>query len=297
MDQQHAGYVFITGSSTGIGRACALYLAKKGFSILAGVRRDADAASLCEAAIAAGDGENLQTLQIDVTDSNSIHAAASRVSEIVGGEGLHGLINNAGVGVGGPVEFVTVDQWRKQFEVNVFGQIAVTQVMLPLLRQHVTRHGKGAARIVMIGSIAGRLAQAIMGPYCASKFAVEAISDTLRLELRGQGIGVSLIEPGAIKSEIWRKADETIAQTPPDAPARKDYGVLIDAISHMARKSEAGAPPAVLVAKAVERCLLRERAPTRIIVGRDAKLTAMVKRLLPDRMMDAVLMRVLGIPK
>jgi NAD(P)-dependent dehydrogenase (short-subunit alcohol dehydrogenase family) len=293
MDQGNSGHVLITGSSTGIGRACALHLARKGYSVLAGVRRETDAASL----LAAAAGDPLQPILIDVADADSIAAACVRIAEITGNFGLRGLVNNAGIGVLGPVEFVEIDGWRKQFEVNLFGQIAVTQAMLPLLRRHVAARGAGAARIINIGSIAGRIGQPILGPYCASKHAMEALSDVLRLELAGQGVQVSLLEPGAIKSEIWRKGEETASGVPADAPARQNYGQLIDAIARIAKKSAANAPPAELVATVVERCLTSRRAPSRVVIGRDAKVAAILRRFLPDHWFDAIFLRAIGIGK
>ncbi len=272
-----------------------MYLARQGYTVLAGVRKDADGEVLSQAARAAGTGGNLQPILIDVADAESIRLAAVKVAELSGAQGLCGLINNAGIVVVGPVEFVELNEWRRQFEVNVFGQIAVTQTMLPLLRQHVSQRGAGSARIVTIGSIAGRITQPILAPYCASKHAIEAINDAMRFELRSQGIEVSLIEPGAIKSEIWRKAEETAASAPTDSPARKLYGKVIDAISETAKKSASNAISADRVAEAVHRCLTRRRPPTRIVIGRDARAAAVLKRLVPDRWLDAILTRVFGL--
>jgi NAD(P)-dependent dehydrogenase (short-subunit alcohol dehydrogenase family) len=278
-------HVLITGCSSGIGRACASHLAARGFSVLAGVRNETDAAGFPGQAAIRG-------IVLDVTIPQTIAAAVQTVNEVAGESGLAGLVNNAGIGVVGPVEFVPPEEWRRQMEVNLIGQIAMTQAMLPMLRRHAQQYGTG--RIVMIGSIAGRISQPIMGPYCASKRALAAVSDVLRLELRAQGIQTSLIEPGAIQSEIWRKGLESAAGIAPDSPSRRQYGALIDGIAAAASNAATGAVPALRVARAVERCLTRRRAPTRILVGRDAKIGAALKAWLPDRWFDALLRRVMG---
>jgi NAD(P)-dependent dehydrogenase (short-subunit alcohol dehydrogenase family) len=175
-----------------------------------------------------------------------------------------------------------MDDWRKQFEVNVFGHVAVTQAMLPLVRKYVSSNGYGSGRIVFIGSISGRVSMPIMAPYCASKHAIAAIAGSLRMELAGQGIYVSLIEPGAVQSDIWRKADEFVASIPPDSPARVNYGPLIDAVLVTAQNSAAGAIPAEAVAKVVERCLTADKPPKRKLVGRDAMMAGIARRLLPE---------------
>lgn len=226
-------HVLVTGCSTGIGRACAVYLAERGFCVLAGVRRPSDGRQL-EAA-----SKNLRGIQLDIADGASISAAAREIAEITGESGLAGLVNNAGIGVYGPVEFVPVEDWRRQFEVNVFGHVGVTQALLPMLRRHVAAHGHGSGRIVFIGSITGRVTIPTLGPYSASKHAIAAVAAALRMELRDQGIFVSLLEPGAIQSEIWPKGTKPWQ---PLAPTRR-FG------SSMAGRStrwcaRAGNPPA-----------------------------------------------------
>src|ERR1700730_7250159 len=198
--------VVVTGASTGIGRATALHLDRLGFRVFAGVRREADAEELKKAAT-----QRLSTLLIDVTDGDGVRAAAERVEQ-ESPEGLAGLVNNAGIAVGGPLEFVPIDAVRYQFEVNVIGMVAVTQALLPSLR-------KGHGRIVNIGSVGGRTAAPFVGPYAASKHAVEAFTESLRQELRPWGIWVAVIEPGAIATPIWEKgkqgADQLVEILPP----------------------------------------------------------------------------------
>jgi NAD(P)-dependent dehydrogenase (short-subunit alcohol dehydrogenase family) len=283
-------FVLITGSSTGIGKACALHLAKNGFTAIAAVRREEDAKSLELAA-----GTNLRPIQLDIADANSISAAASKIAEITGDSGLAGIVNNAGISVPGPVEFIPMDGWRKQFEVNVFGQIAVTQALLPLLRKHVAASGKGSARIIFIGSIAGRITMPILGAYSASKHALAAISGALRMELLDQGIHVCLIEPGAIQSEIWRKGDEFASSIPPDDPARELYGKHIDAVIQTSRESAAGAIPADRVARLVEICMTASNPPPRKVVGRDAFFAAALRRILPEKLFYKILLKTLKI--
>ncbi len=197
----------VTGASTGIGRACALHLANGGHRVFAGVRSEADAEGL------RNDGSDLlEPVQLDVTRADHI----DELVEVIASETdcLFGLVNNAGVARGGPVEYLPVDEWRDQFEVNVVGQVAVTRAMLPLLR-------RGRGRIVFMGSISGKVATMMMAPYDASKFAVEAIGESLRAELRPFGIRVSVIEPGAVKTGIWDKGRKTADRLERDLPAKR----------------------------------------------------------------------------
>jgi NAD(P)-dependent dehydrogenase (short-subunit alcohol dehydrogenase family) len=278
-------HVFITGSSSGIGRACALHLAGLGWTVHAGVRKEADGASLVREG-----GQNIGPVSIDVAEESSIGAAAEEIGLRVGGDGLAALVNNAGVSVNGPVELIPMDGWRRQFEVNVFGQVAVTRAMLPHLRAHAAR--EGWARIVMMSSIAGRVGQAVLGPYCASKHALEAVSDALRYELTPQRIQVSIIEPGAIKSEIWKKGQEDAAASRGEDAAEARYRAMVDRVIWLAGKAEEGAIPAVRVAKVVERCLTARRPPIRVLVGNDAKALAWMKRVLPGSAVDWLFKRV-----
>jgi NAD(P)-dependent dehydrogenase (short-subunit alcohol dehydrogenase family) len=283
-------FALVTGSSTGIGKACALHLAKNGFSVIAGVRKTEDAKNLESIG-----GANLVGIQLDIADSESIAAAAKKIAEMTGESGLAGIVNNAGIGVHGPVEFLSRDDWRRQFEVNVFGHADVTRALLPLVRKHVSTRGMGSGRILFIGSIAGRVSMPIMAPYCASKHAIAAMASSLRMELRNQGIYVCLIEPGAIQSEIWRKGDEFGSTIPADDPARKFYGDEIEAVLRTSRESAAGAIPADVVAKLVNVCLTSSRPPRRKTVGRDAMFAGILKRILPERMFDKVLLWALKI--
>jgi NAD(P)-dependent dehydrogenase (short-subunit alcohol dehydrogenase family) len=275
--------VVITGASTGIGRACALDLARRGFSVFAGVRREVDADGLT------GEDSRINPVILDVTDAASIAAAAARVSEAVGARGLAGLVNNAGVAVSGPLEYLPLDELRRQLEINLVGQVAVTQAFLPLLR-------RARGRVVNVGSIGGRVALPFLGPYAASKFAMEGLSDSLRRELAPLGVGVSVVRPGAIATSIWESgnaaADEVLQSMPREAI--EIYGEAADRTRAAAQKRADGAIPASAVADVVRHALTAERPRTRYLVGRTAKVMATLAKVLPDRAMDALIARSLG---
>jgi NAD(P)-dependent dehydrogenase (short-subunit alcohol dehydrogenase family) len=280
------GTVVITGASTGIGEATAIHLDSLGFSVFAGIRKDSDAQRL-----GSSGSERLRPLRLDVTDSSSIETAATEVEEATGDAGVAGLVNNAGIAVSGPVEFVPVEEFRRQLEVNVIGQVAVTQRFLPMIR-------KARGRVVNIGSIGGRVALPLLGPYAASKFAMEALTDSLRREVRRFGIKVSIIEPGGIATPIWEKSDAAAEGLMSDFPpeAEELYGDLIATIRAEAGKiAERGLPPA-RVAEVVGEALTADKPRTRYLVGRDAKLRAKMASLLPDRSFDALIARALARP-
>ena len=278
--------VVITGASTGIGEACALRLDRNGFRVFAGVRKEADAQRLKQQA-----SERLQPVTIDVTNEAQIEAAAKTVAEAVGEAGLAGLVNNAGVSINGPLEYLTSEDLRKQLEVNVVGQVAVTRAFLPLIR-------KAQGRIVNVGSIGGRFTTPFLGPYCASKHAMEAISDALRQELRPWGIHVSLVEPGSIATEIWQKgqsdADEMMKNMPEEALMR--YGKAFTALREAAAKFEAAGIPPDRVARSVEHALTSGRPRTRYIVGFDATVQRLIRDIVPDRMRDRLVAGQLKLP-
>ena len=277
------GAVVITGASTGIGRACALHMDRMGYRVFAGVRRTADGDALKAAAT-----QRLTPIMIDVAKPEQIKAAAEQVGQALGDGPLLGLVNNAGIGKGGPLEYLPVDDIRWQFEVNVFGLMQTTQDFLPLIRR-----GQGG-RIVNIGSIAGKVSTPFMGPYCASKFAVEALSDALRGELRPWDIQVALVEPGNIDTPIWGKAtdlgEEMREALPPIAWER--YGERFKTLQRMFKGAPKAGAPAEDVAKAVYHALTATRANTRYLVGKDAHAGAFLRWLLPDRAFDWVMLRV-----
>jgi NAD(P)-dependent dehydrogenase (short-subunit alcohol dehydrogenase family) len=264
--------VLVTGASTGIGRATALYLAARGFRVFASVRKETDASAI----------PGTTPVVLDVTEGDSIRSAADAMSDALGDAPLTGLVNNAGVAVSGPLEFIEMSDLRRQFEVNVFGQVAVTQALLPLLRK------APGGRIVNMSSISGRITAPLLGPYSMSKFALEAFSDALRRELEPFGISVSVVEPGAIQTPIWEKGVEASKGWTDRMPARalELYGGRIEFLRNRALKMNETGAPAERVAQAVYHALASHRPKTRYLVGSDAKLTAKLLWLLPDRAID-----------
>ena len=279
--------VVITGASTGIGASCALHLDKEGFRVFAGVRKQSDAEALRSKA-----SPRLTPISLDVADTLPISTAAGAVAGAVGEAGLDGLVNNAGVVVPGPVEFLPLPELRRQLEINVVGQVAVTQAFLPLIRA-----AKG--RIVNMGSIAGRMATPFSGAYGASKFALEAITDALRLELAPWDISVSIIEPGAVATPIWEKgmksAEAILAAVSPEALVL--YGEAIEAARQTSAHSARNATDPIEVARVVEHALSSPKPKTRYVVGRQAKLRAAVALLVPDRVRDNLVAKAMRLPK
>lgn len=269
--------VLITGASTGIGYACAQHLSHTGWRVFCGVRKSSDADRLRS--------EGLNPIILDVTDSASINAAMTILEKALEGFGLNGLINNAGIAVVGPLECIAITALQRQLAVNVTGQVAVTQACLPFLR--IAR-----GRIVMMGSIGGRSALPFVGAYNASKFALEAIADTWRVELAPWGIHVSIIEPGAIQTPIWEKSSEESeaewAHLPSSAHAL--YGPVLKAMPKILRAmNKRGIPPAS-VAEAVEQALSAKQPRNRYVVGFDAKQRLWLERL-PDWLRDRLIRR------
>lgn len=275
------GAVVITGASTGIGRACALHLVGLDYQVFAGVRTDKDAESLQRES-----ARRITPLLMDVTDEASVRAAADAVAAARGDSGLSGLVNNAGIVVSGPLEFLPASEIRKQFEVNVVGQITVIRAFLPLLR-------KASGRIVNMSSISGRIALPFLGPYSASKFALEAITDSLRIELLPWGIKVSVIEPGAVKTPIWKKsraaAEKTARNFPAEAVAL--YGEAAAAFRSETEKAEEAGIETGIVVRAVEHALTANEPKIRYLVGRRLRLQLFFKRILPDRLFDRLINR------
>jgi NAD(P)-dependent dehydrogenase (short-subunit alcohol dehydrogenase family) len=282
------GHVLITGASTGIGEACALRLARDGFHVFAGVRRDADGQRL----LGQSATDHLTPVIIDVIDPTTIAAGRDTIGAAVADRGLAGVVNNAGISVAGPLEVLPLERFKQQMDVNVNGQVAVTQAFLPLVRQ-------ARGRIVFMGSIGGRMASPFLAPYNASKFALEAITDALRLELAPWRIHVSIVEPGSIATPIWDKSlalsDQIEREIPPEGAAL--YQKQITAMRKAAAEIGAGGIPADEVAKAVERALTAKKPKTRYVVGRDARIQAFAVKFVPDRMRDGIIARRLGLPK
>jgi NAD(P)-dependent dehydrogenase (short-subunit alcohol dehydrogenase family) len=275
------GAVVVTGTSSGIGEACAMRLAGMGFQVFAGVRKAEDGAALQQKVT-----ERLTPVIIDVTDDATIRAGAEMVTQAVGDAGLAGLINNAGVAIAGPLEFLPIGELRRQLEINVVGQVAVTQALLPLIR-------KGHGRIVNISSISGKIASPMTGAYAASKFALEAVSDTLRLELLPWDIKVVAVEPGVTQTPIWKRSlaagDALLAQMPPQI--EELYGKSIAATRKGAQRNQNAGTPPDEVAKVVATALTTEHPKARYPVGRDARIGSLLARILPDRTRDRMITR------
>jgi NAD(P)-dependent dehydrogenase (short-subunit alcohol dehydrogenase family) len=289
-------WAFITGTSTGIGRAIVLQLLNSGVSVFAGVRREKDVEALTAAASQQPPqgAARLVPLLVDVAKPEQITAAIAQAAQVSGADGLWAVVNNAGIVVPGPLEFVTLDEWRRQFDVNFFGVVEVTRQALPLLRRGVAAHGAGVPRLMIVSSIGGRIAQPILSPYTSSKWAATSLGDSLRLELRRQGIGVTVLEPGAVATPIWEKGDSSAGAFSSDHPANEVYGPEIAALATLARKTAAMAAPAEKIAQIAVDALLRRRAPARVLAGTDARIGAFLRGWLPLSWFDAILLRQFG---
>lgn len=275
----------VTGSSTGIGRACVERLAGAGWRVFAGVRRDADGEALTASTTGA-----VEPLRLDVTDADEVARAVELVAAAVGGRGLDAVVNNAGIAVGGAVETTSLDAWRQVLEVNLLGQLAVTRATLPLVRA-------ARGRYVFVGSANGRVSGPLLGPYSASKHALEAVCESLRHELRDLGVGVTCVEPGAVRTPIWPKVrtevDEVVGGM--DAEAGERYAPMVAAVRHLADDAEAHGVTAEKVAAVVEDVLLARRPPARRLVGADARAIGVAARVLPDGLRDRLVRAQLGL--
>jgi NAD(P)-dependent dehydrogenase (short-subunit alcohol dehydrogenase family) len=281
-----APVVLITGASSGIGRACARRLDGRGWRVFAGVRKQSDADEL-----RARSSDGLRPISLDVTEQSSIAAAAELIGSELSASGLQGVVNNAGISVQGPLEHLELDDLRRQLEVNVVGQLAVTQALLPLVRQ-------GRGRIIMMSSIAGRtLSVPLIAPYSASKRALEALGEALRYELIPQGINVALIEPGSIDTPIWTKGDATVDPLVQAMPAegRRRYAGMIERARVLGAQQARRGSSADRVAKKVELALTSARPRLRYLVGADARLRALVEPWTPQTLKDLFVRRLFGI--
>ena len=266
----------ITGASTGMGAATARELARRGFHVLAGVRRDRDADAIR--------GPGIEPLIIDITNPDHIQALATRVHRDPQGRAVRALVNNAGIGVNVPVEALAIDEWRRLFEVNFFGHIAVTHAVLPALLR-----SKG--RVVNISSVGGKIAMATYGPYASTKFALEAVSDSLRREMAPFGVQVVVVEPGAVRTEMPGRAmaaAHELASVMTQAQTQR-YGGLVHAITAQTASHTNSGLPAEAAAKVIAQAVTARRPRTRYTIGRDAALITRLARFLPDRTLDRVL--------
>jgi NAD(P)-dependent dehydrogenase (short-subunit alcohol dehydrogenase family) len=264
--------VLVTGAGRGIGRAIAVRLARSGWRVYGGVRTDVAAKELAE------DSELITPVELDVTVPDHL-AGLDRVLP----ERLDALVNNAGVAVPGPIETLTRTDMHRQFEVNVFGPLALTRAVLPRLR-------RARGRVVFISSINGRVSFPFTGMYNASKYAIEAVADCLRVELRPFGVQVALVEPGVIDTDPWHEMDQIIDELEDglDPEHRELYAPHFAGERQLLAKIRTNAKPPELVAAAVERQLTRRRVRPRTLVGADARTILGLKTLLPDRGLDAI---------
>ncbi len=272
--------LLITGSSSGIGRACTLRMAQEGFYVYAGVRKEQDFQELKKLG-----RDNIQPVYLDVTRQDDIEHVRKLIHQERNHRGLQGLVNNSGISIIGPIEILPVEKFREQFEVNFFGVISVTQAFIPLLRA-----GKG--RIVNMGSIAGQSAMPYTGAYCASKFALRSMNDSLRIEMRPWKIPVSIIEPGAIQTSIWTRskqnAEETLSHL--DEENLSLYQKPLDVLRQSVNKIERNSLPSKKVVNAVYHALTAKKPKPRYTIGRDAKLRYILE-ILPYWVRDRILFR------
>ncbi|HEY2480414.1 MAG TPA: SDR family oxidoreductase [Solirubrobacterales bacterium] len=274
----------VTGASSGIGRATVRRLDAAGWKVFAGVRREEDAAAL-----RAEGSPRLEPLMLDVLDPEAIAAAAERVGAAPGG--LDGLVDNAGGAVPGPLEALPIEDFRRQVELNLTAQLAVTQAMLPAIR---TARG----RVVLISSMGGRVALPMTGAYHAAKFGLEAVGDTLRLELAPWGIKVVLIEPGSIDTPIWTRGEEDAEEMLARSPrVRELYGGAIERYRKVIQDTAARGISPEKVAARIQHALKARRPRARYLVGLDAQVMARLRTLLPTPVFDRIVARAMGFPK
>lgn len=266
----------ITGASTGMGAATAHELARRGFHVLAGVRRVQDAEAIR--------GPGIEPLIVDITDPDHIQALAARVHADPRQRTLRALVNNAAIPAAAPVETFAIDEWRNLFEVNLFGHIAVTQALLPALVRN-------AGRVINVSSVGGRIAMAAYGPYAGTKFALEAVSDSLRRELAHLGVRVVVVEPGAVRTVFALREVADARQLVSDMTTEQTqrYGRLLKAIAAQSASHTRSGVSADIAAAVIADAVTARRPRTRYTIGRDAALLTLLARLLPDRAVDRVL--------
>ena len=273
--------VLVTGASTGIGLACTQKLANAGFAVYAGVRDDADANRL------AALHENIRPLRLDVTAAEQVAAAASAIR--TEGVPLRAVLNNAGIVVAGPLEYLPLPDVRRQFEVNVLGALAVTQAVLPLLRQCE------GSRVLFMSSVSGQIAPPFLGPYAASKFAIEALADSLRMELAPFSVQVAVIQPGNVRTPIWGKSraanSEVASRMPPEAHER--YGTVLNELARAIEREEPTFIEADVVATVVARAVSSPRTKARYAIGTPGAWQRRAAALLPERLRDRLILRAL----
>ncbi|GAA1615515.1 SDR family oxidoreductase [Actinoplanes couchii] len=276
MTTSHEELVLISGASTGMGAATARELAGRGYHVLAGVRRDADAVAL--------KAPGIEPVFLDVTDAGQIEDVARRITTDPRRRPLRAVINNAGIAINAPVELLSMDEWRRQFEVNFFGHVAVTKAVLPAL------HTSGG-RVVNISSVGGKVAMPTYGAYAGAKFAMEGMSDALRRELAPLGVQVVVVEPGGVQTEMTphgiERAEKTIAGMTPTEQTR--YGALLRAIINQAADFTKSGLPADRAGRIIADAATTRSPRARYTIGRDAAMLTRLPRLLSDRLLDRMM--------
>ncbi len=279
--------IVITGVSTGIGLGCARAFIKNGDRVFGSVRREKDAQKLEKEL-----GANFQALIFDVTDESAIKLAANKVKSILHEDPLHGLINNAGIAKYGPLMHLPIEDLRYQMEVNLIGQIAVTQAFLPMLGASL-QSKNDAGRILMMSSVSGKFGYPFLGPYVASKFALEGISDTLRRELQLFGIKVILLEPGRINSKIWYKIDKDVI----DAIRKTDYSNSIDHFSTFLVSEGRKGIDINVFGNRVLKIFNKKNPKTRYVIIPNRFKNWTLPKFLPDKLLDKIIGKRLGLIK
>ena len=277
----------VTGASTGIGWGCVKVLAAKGFRVFGSVRKQADADRLSKEF-----GAAFTPLLFDVTDEAAVNASAKAVAAKLGSETLAGLVNNAGIAVAGPLLHLDIGEFRKQIDVNLTGQLIVTQAFAPLLGARPGARVAAPGRIVMITSVGGKNASPFVGPYNASKFGLEGLSESLRRELMLYGVDVVIVAPGAVATPIWDKADAVDVSRYSNTP----YAKPLDAVkNYMIKIGKAGFPPEK-IGEVVHEALTAANPKTRYTVAPDA-FQNWLMLTLPKRTVDNMIAGRLGLKR
>ena len=278
--------IVVTGASTGIGRAAVAKAVREGAHVFASVRKQADADSLTKEF-----GDAVTPLLFDVSDEAAVKAGAARVEHMLGKNKLMGLVNNAGIAVSGPLLHLDTDELRRQFEINLYGVHNVTRAFANALGADPGRTGK-PGRIVMISSVGGQNGAPFVGPYAASKFALEGYSQSLRRELMLFGIDVIVIGPGAVATPIWDKADSEDLKRYDNTP----YGPMVQKVAgYMLTMGRKGLPPSD-VGELIWKCLTDPKPKTRYHILKNAFMDRTVPRMLGPRAVDKIIAKRLGFP-
>jgi NAD(P)-dependent dehydrogenase (short-subunit alcohol dehydrogenase family) len=280
--------ILITGATSGIGRHAALELVRRGHHVIATGRREGALASLQEEAAALGGSGRLDVVRLDVTSEADVAAAQQTVSELTGGRGVDILVNNAGFGQMGPVETVSDEDLRRQYETNVFGLVRVTRAFVPGMRE------RGAGRVINVGSVGGRVTFPLMGAYNSTKYAVESLSDALRVELAPFGIEVSIVEPGPIRTEF---NDRAMATIDPAALGESPYAPAVARADRLREQFEAQAAGPEVTTKAIVHAALARRPRVRYVVPFTSSLLLAVVAMLPTRWVDIVMRVAAGLTR